>query len=809
MRRGPDQVQLQTGLSAASGFEHPAVYYTYKTAAELVLFNCSEAVAASREARRELLGMAWDAELDTWTALALAAHHDQATPGEQEEHRAALASYQEQLRVWQTRCPQTFLNRYALLSAEIARIEGRDLDAMRHYQEAVRSARENGFVHNEALAYEMGSRFYRARGFDEIADAYLRGARASYLRWGAEGKVKQIDRQHPHLVEPSALPPTATLAVRAEQLDLYSVTKASQTISGEIVLDKLTRTLIEVVLEQGGAQRACLILCRDMGLSIEAEATLDPRGATTLLGSEPVDGSPRVPVSLVQYVLRTKERVILFTPATQAGKFSGDEYFARVRPKSVLCMPILRQAEVVGLLYLENNLLAGAFTPDRLATLELLATQAAISVENALLLSKEQAARAEAEGAERRAAFLAEAGAVLSESLDYHETFARLGRLCVRRLADWVAIDVVEGREIRRLAVAHRDPTKEPMLLEVQRRYPPRWDSGHPAIKALRSGAPVLTPEVSDDALRAICHDEEHYRLARALGTRTGLSVPLVARGQTLGVLSLASDAPGCPFGRADLELAQEVAHRAAIAIDNARLYRASQDAVRARSEFLTVASHELNTPVTSLLLAVQWLRRAVPSGRSIDPQVVERQLELVSRQGTRLSKLIKDLLDVSRLEAGRPLQLGEVDLGDLLRAVAARFEADLAMARCRISIQGGLPVVGRWDRSGLDQVVTNLLSNAIKFGAGEPIEVFYGAEGGVARLAVRDHGIGLDPQQCERIFGRFERAVSERHYGGLGLGLYISRRIVEDHGGSIRCASRPGAGATFTVELPCAGPPA
>lgn len=514
-----------------------------------------------------------------------------------------------------------------------------------------------------------------------------------------------------------------------------------------------------------------------------------------------VDRSRRIPASVVHYAHRTKERVILSDAEGDADKFVGDDYFAAHRPKSVLCLPILRQAAVVGLLYLENDLLAGAFTPDRLLALSLLATQAAISLDNAWLLAKEKAALAEA-------AFLAEAGAVLSESLDYETKFARLGRLCVRGLSDWCAIDIVEGRELRRVAVAHRDPTKEPMLLEMVRRYPPRWDSPHPAIAALRTGEPVLTPELTDDVLRVICHDDEHVRLARALGTRTGISVPLIARGQTLGVLSLACGTLGRRYGHADLGLAVELGRRAAIAIDNARLYRASQEAVRARSEFLTVATHELNTPLTSLTLAVQSLRRAAPLGRVIDPQVLDRRLELVARQGTRLTRLIHDLLDVSHLDTG-PLVLErtDVDFGALVREVAERFEADLAGARCSVSIQTGAPACGRWDRSCLDRVVTNLLSNAIKFGTGKPIEIAVGAERGTARLVVRDHGIGIAPEQRDRIFGRFERAVSERHYGGLGLGLYISRRIVEEHGGSIRCESRPGAGATFIVELPCAEP--
>jgi signal transduction histidine kinase len=316
-------------------------------------------------------------------------------------------------------------------------------------------------------------------------------------------------------------------------------------------------------------------------------------------------------------------------------------------------------------------------------------------------------------------------------------------------------------------------------------------------------------PEVTDDVLRATCKDDDHFRLLREVGTRTALSVPLVARGQLLGTLTLASGKPGRRYEAADLELAQEVARRAATAIDNARLYRASLEAVRARDEFLTVASHELNTPVASLLLAVDAMVRAARAGRSMQPSAITGLLELVSRQGTRLARLTSDLLDVSRIEVGRlSLVLEDVDLEELVRQVVSRFSVDLARSRCSTTIREGARVVGRWDRSRIDQVVTNLLSNAIKFGGGQPIEIFIGAEGDVARLAVRDHGIGISREQHDRIFGRFERAVSERHYGGLGLGLYICRGIVEQHGGSIRCESEPGAGAMFIVELPCAGPP-
>jgi signal transduction histidine kinase len=353
-------------------------------------------------------------------------------------------------------------------------------------------------------------------------------------------------------------------------------------------------------------------------LTIEAEASTGKGGTVaTRIASSPVESSPLVPASLVHYVQRTKERVILRDAAAGAGRFSEDPYFARVRPRSVLCLPIVRQGEVVGLLYLENNVLAGAFTAERLLALELCATQAAISMENARLLAQER-------------------------------------------------------------------------------------------------------------------------------------------------------------------------------------------EAIQVRDEFLCVAAHELFTPMTSLTLSLESLRRAGEGGAAADPATARRLVEMAHRQGERLTRLVATLLDVSRIETGRlALDPEEMDLAALAREVVVRFETDFERSRTAVSITCDRPVTGRWDRSRLDQVVTNLLSNAHKFGAGKPIEIALGGEGGAAWVRVRDHGIGVDPARQPFIFERFERAVPTKHYGGLGLGLYISRRIVEAHGGSIRVESRPGDGATFTVELP------
>ncbi|WP_437594472.1 sensor histidine kinase [Sorangium sp. So ce1000] len=803
-------------LSIAAGW-----YWLHKLQARCYAGDDASALEAGAKAQRFLrtspvfLALT---EYHFYSALARAARHDAAPPsaGERSQHLTALVSHHQQLEVWASSCPENFRNRAALIGAEIARIGGEWDKAAQLYEQAVRSARESGFVHNEALAYEIASRFYRTRGFDLNADTYLREARACYARWGADGKVEQIDQQHPHLWDRRPLAPTASFEARPEQLDLLSVTKASQSLSSELVLDKLLRTLLTVVLEQGGAQRACILLYQDERLSIEAEATLEEKGAATILFPPKAEElSRRVPMSVVRYVRRTKERVILSDVAADAGKFSGDDYFARHRPRSLLCVPIPRQGEVVGLLYLENDLVEGAFTPERLTVLSLLATQAAISLENARLLANEQAARTAAEAAERRAAFLAEAGEILSRSLDYGETLSRIAQLSVRSLCDWCVIDVVEGGEIRRMFWAHRDPTLESLIQELERRYPPGRGSPHPAARVLRSREPLLLPEMSEAVLREHCEDDGHVRLLRQLGTSSSITVPLVARGQPIGALSVVSSVPERRYGDADLELVQEVARRAAIAIDNARLYRAAQEAIRVRDEFLTMATHELNTPMTSLTLSLEAMARALQSGRAGEPQAIGRQVDRALRQTARLTRLNDELLDVSRIHARRfSLEVAGVDLGAVVRDVIARFRLDLERAGCSVSLRDSGRIVGFWDRARIDQIVSNLLANAIKFGAGKPVEISVGegGEGGeearTARLSVRDHGIGIDPARQGQIFERFERAVSERHYGGLGLGLYVSRSIAEAHGGSIRVESALGAGATFIVELPRTGPP-
>ena len=364
-------------------------YWIRKLQARFFAGDYTAAADASMRAQRLLWTAASyleEAEYHFYSALSLAACCGPvASPGaEARELLGAIAIHERQLQLRAQSCPENFEDRAALVGAEIARLEGRDTEAMRLYEAAIRSARANGFVHNEALAGELASRFYAARGFDKIARMYLQDARQGYRRWGADGKVRQLDEMHPYLREgDQALRPTSTIGAPLEHLDLATVIKVSQAVSGEIVLDKLIDTVMHTAIEQAGAGRGLLILPDGDEQRIAAEVTTDGDTPHVALRDVPVSAA-MLPESVLYHVLRTRESVILDDAASDA-TFATDPYIVQHRTRSMLCMPLMNRAKLIGALYLENDLLTRVFAPARIAALRLLASQAATSLENTRL----------------------------------------------------------------------------------------------------------------------------------------------------------------------------------------------------------------------------------------------------------------------------------------------------------------------------------------------------------------------------------------------------------------------------------------
>jgi len=363
-------------------------YWIRKLQARFIAGDYAASIEASLRAQ-QLLGTSASlcfemAEYHFYSALARAACCDSVSTDERQHHLEALAAHQQQIEMWAQNCPENFADRAALVGAEIERIEGRDLDAMRLYEKAIWSAHTNGFVHNRALAYERASAFHRGRGFEQFADTYLRNARSCYLRWGADGKVRQLDELYPSLRAQE--PPTGlrgTIATPVEHLDLATVIKVSQAVSSEIVLENLIDMLLRIAIEHGGAQRGLLILARDAEFRIQAEATTRGTEVSITLREAPTS-SVELPEGVIRYAARTQEPVILEDAPAQ-GSFTGDEYIHRTHARSILCLPLVKQGELIALLYLENNLAPNVFTSARIAVLKVLASAAAISLENSRL----------------------------------------------------------------------------------------------------------------------------------------------------------------------------------------------------------------------------------------------------------------------------------------------------------------------------------------------------------------------------------------------------------------------------------------
>src|SRR6266436_5807119 len=364
-------------------------YWMLKLKARFLSGDYAEAVAAAGKVKVLLwtsVAQIQQLEYFYYAALTVAACYENAPADQQQGWRELLNLHQEQLREWAENYPPTFADKHALVLAEIARLEGRDLEAMRQYEQAILLAREHGFVQNEGLAHELAARYYLARGLETVAYAYLRSARNCYHRWGALGKVKQLDERYARLhAERVHTPTTATIGTSAGQLDVDTVMKASQALSIEIVLSKLIEKLMRIAVEHAGAERGLLILLRGVEPQIEAEATTGHGRVEVTVRRAAVMQSD-LPLSALHYVIRTRERVVL-DDASIRNLYSDDDYVREKRPRSVLFLAIVKQTKLIGALYLENNLTPRVFTPDRVAVLELLASQAAISLDNARLYS--------------------------------------------------------------------------------------------------------------------------------------------------------------------------------------------------------------------------------------------------------------------------------------------------------------------------------------------------------------------------------------------------------------------------------------
>jgi PAS domain S-box-containing protein len=871
--------------------------------------------AATRAQRYSASGYIYQvADLRFYSALSHAAVCD--TADQREAHFAALSAHHRQLEIWAEQCPENFENRAALVGAEIARLEGRDVDAMRLYQQGIRSARVNSFVQNEALAYELAARFYAARGFEDIAHLYLQKARYGYLRWGADGKMRQLDEVHPHLRTGEPAPgPTSTIGTPLEQLDLATVIKVSQAVSGEILQQKLIETLLKIALEHAGAERGLLILPHGEQHRIEAEIKTGPEQVEVHLRQEPVTFS-ELPESLLRYVIRTQEKVILDDASAQ-NLFSEDEYVRQRRPRSVLCLPLVKQAKLVGVLYLENSLAPHVFTPERLAMLELLASQAAISLDHARLyaeLTQENSDRRKAEEALRASeerwrilfetssagiALVAADGRYIAANLALQKmlgyTEEELHRLTAQEVTyeeDRAATEVIlaesaEGRR-RDYRIEKRYWRKDGNLI---------WADISSTLVPATGDAPAFLASVvvditerkrAEEELRRseaylaqgqrISHtgswgwhvatgslywSEEHYRifnydpetttpsyslfmerihpedrlsfeetLNRAVRDKSDFEYDyrIVLPDRSIKFLRSVGQAQVNPSGELEFigtvmditerRRAEEELRQKEGSLREAQTELAHVTRVTTLGELTTSIAHEINQPLAAVVnnagACLRWL-----TAQNLEE--ARRSASMVIADGHRAGEIIGR---IRALAKKAPPQKDWLDLNHAISEVVALARSEVQRNRVLLQTQlsNDLPLI-LGDRIQLQQVILNLLINAIEAMSGVsegPRELWVSSEKvngisdeleedtlrvkGLAEakwthvlVAVRDSGPGLDPNRIDRLFDAFYTTKSQ----GMGMGLAISRSIVEAHGGRLWATVNVSKGALFQLALP------
>jgi PAS domain S-box-containing protein len=740
-------------------------YWVRKLQASFLAGEGDAAIEAAHEAQQLL----WTspshievAEFHFFAALARAGRCNDSRAEDREPWLEALRAHHGQLALWAENCPQNFASRAALVGAELARIEGRDIDAILLYEAAIRSARDNVQSQTEGIAHELAAVFHLARGAATAARAHLDEARNAFTRWGADRKLRQIDARYPEMRVPLA----SSIDVPRQsvgQVDLLSVTKASQAISGEIVLDQLVDTLLRIVIENAGAQTGHLLLLRDGQLWPAAEAHVRQHELRVQLQLGSADAAAALPQSILNHVRRS-EAAVLLPDAAQSNPFSADPRLAERGSRSVLCLPITRQASLTGLLYLENNLVAHAFTAERVVVLELLAAQAAISLENALLYADLQR-----ENLERRRT---------EDSL--RESDSRIRRLVESNIIGVVCWnrsgDITEANDAFLDLVGY---DRQDLLQGAV-----RWID--------------MTPEdhrVID--VRAAVELRQTGQCApyqKSFISKAGRHIPVLIGSALLE----GSREHGVSFVL-DLSARQQ-------AESERQARRVAELANRAKSTFLTTMSHELRTPLNAILGFAQMLQS--------DPELNERQARaatIIQQGGEQLLSLINDILDLSRIEADK------IDLHPEPLALDAYLSSVVDIIRIKAEEKGlqfhfdgvpGLAAPVVVDEKCLRQVLLNLLSNAVKFTWRGQVRLRVRPLGPVdtvadLRFEVEDTGIGIPPEELQHIFMPFEQgADAQRRFGGTGLGLSISRRLVRLMGGDIHVDSRLGQGSRFWFDL-------
>lgn len=745
-------------------------------------------------------------------SLSLLAAYNYQSEHEQMESMKQILANQEKMQYWAVNAPMNYQHKHDLIEAEKARVLGQMLLAMEYYDRAIQGANNYEYVHEEALAYELAAEFYLSLGRNEIASLYMTKAYYSYLRWGAKAKVDHLEKSYPQLLAKTlqeGKQPVSMMISKnnknnniAEAIDLNAVIKFSQVIASEIHIDKLLSTLMQVIMENSGATKSVLILVKNNHLFVEA---IKIDNATVIQESIPVNLSKDIPINVINYVYNTA-KIFVTDDIKNNLLIAADSYIVSQQPKSLLCLPIIHKGKFMGILYLENQLTVGAFTYNKIEVLNLLMTPGAISLENAQLYTNlsEQAERLKQANQQleeyamtlkitNRLQKLADLSLAINSTLSTHN---------ILQLVTQQAAEIIGAHQSIISIKIDESCTKAVHTVHLTDKYE-QWRENYE--KFDESDFYSLGCQMQN-SMRMTQAELEAYpaTVNNNLPLRGWLVAPLIdIKGKHIGFIHLSDKYEG-DFTEDDEAILVQLAQMLLLAMNNAHLYEESQRANRIKDEFLAILSHELRSPITSIVGWSQMLR----SGK-LSPEKTALALETIERNAKSQTQLIEDVVDISRMVRGNiSLNIHPVKLvSPIETAINTMYLAATAKSiKILLTIESDdIMVLG--DSIRLQQVVWNLLANAIKFTSpGGQVEIGLKTVGSAAQIQVIDTGSGISPDFMPYIFDYFRQADASntRNYGGLGLGLAIVRHLVELHGGNIWAKSLgKGQGATFTVRIP------
>ena len=710
-------------------------------------------------------GLLYQADHSFYYALALLAHLATADPDGRAESLRLVEPLLVQLRQWSAQAPMNFAHKLALVEAEQARVLGENGRAMMCFNDAIRLARENGYRQDEAMSYEREAEFYRALGRDDIAGLALRKAVDGFRSWGALRKVAELERRFKPLFRRET-----------PLMDTAAVLKASHMLSQEIRLEQLLERLMSIVIENAGAEKGVLIQKTAGGLLIQALSS--PRNKRMeIMQSVSAQASGEVATSVVNYVARTLDQVVL-ADASHDPTFGTDGYITEHRILSLLCLPIIYQGKLSGLLYLENNLATNVFTADRLELLKALASQAAISMENARLYSE----------LENKMVALRESEQKFRAIFD--QTFQFIGLLDTQG-------NVLQANQT---ALQFAGVTEDEVLGK------PFW----------KTEWWVHSPELQK-TLRTAIRDAAGNNFVRFEATHTApdgqlsdidFSLKPITDAQGRVALMIAEGRDITERKQAEQELTRykdQLEETVQQRTEELRLARDAADAAnQAKSVFLANMSHELRTPLNAILGFSAMMQR--------EPEQSEAQrekLDIIKRSGEHLLKLINDVLEIAKIEAGKlQLDIAPFDLGAMVRDVTdmMRLRAEEKGLQLALDQSSEFPRYIKGDEARLRQILINLLGNAVKFTQQGYVTLRLATDHNKRshlRLEVEDSGPGISAENQQRLFQPFVQISDKGAQVGTGLGLAISRQFVELMGGSIGVNSSLGKGSIFSADIP------